>query len=260
MELEEREVARFIISAQLSEFENVINNMLFKIFGRLATKATHRTGNDFSTHLEYLLFHTIFDFKISVVKEGLDILLTVRNGVLTEDEKSNVQLHIDQISCEIKENLQPANFPLGFKNLILDEEHSMVMEQLWEESQKAQKAKAYLSTIVILGSILEGLLYHQITKSDENMAKAGGCSSSPKEKGKVLSFEKWSLNDMIVVSYKCSWVNEFYYGHSDALRKHRNFVHPFLQLNETFMMPNENACELSRVVLKGIFENLLRNS
>lgn len=29
MDLEEREVTRFIISAQLSEFENVIKNMLF---------------------------------------------------------------------------------------------------------------------------------------------------------------------------------------------------------------------------------------
>jgi hypothetical protein len=258
MEIETREISRFIITAEFSEFENLLNNMLFKIFGRSAKRVTTRNESDFSTHLEYLVFHTIFDYKVLVVDEGLDIYLSVRNGLLSENDIENVQIHIEQITNEINNKFESAGFPLGFKNLVLDISHSKVMEDLWIESKKTQKAKAYLSTIVLLGSILEGVLYYKITKNSENMAKAGRCTSAPKDsKQKVLPFDKWSLNDMILVSYKCGWIDEYSYGYSESLRRHRNFIHPFLQLDEMFVMPNEKACEISRAALKGIFDNLL---
>jgi hypothetical protein len=104
-------------------------------------------------------------------------------------------------------------------------------------------------------------LLYKIKQTPENTEKANRCNSSPKDSKtqKVLSLDKWSLSDMIIVSYKCGWIKEYSYNYSDSLRKHRNFVHPFKQLDESFTMPDENACELSRAAFYAIFNELISN-
>jgi hypothetical protein len=254
------ESVRIVISANYSEFKTFLDDFLFRLYRREAKKAGLRNGNDFSTHLEYNAFGAMFDYKILIVEEGLDITLSFWANVLSDEDKENIQTHIEHVTQEIRNRFRSGNFPLGFKNLILDAGHSKLMEDLWIESEKTQKAKAFLSTIVILGSLLEGLLLYKIKQTPENTEKANRCSSSPKDgkTQKVLSFDKWSLSDMIIVSYKCGWINVYSYNYSESLRKHRNFVHPFQQLEESFTMPDENACELSRTAFKAIFNDLLK--
>lgn len=248
------EPIKIIISAEYSEFKTFLENYLFKLYKSHAGKPQEyeRGGGLFT--LQYPFLGSLIVYKILVIEDSLDIEISVPVNC---DENS--EIHINEIVKEIRKNFPSASFPFRFKNLILNIEHSEIMENLWIESIKTQKAKAHLSTIVLLGSILEGLLFYKITKSSENKKKAGGCKGSPKDsRKKVLPFEKWTLNDMIVISYKCGWINEYSYNYSDALRKHRNFVHPFLQLEENFSMPDENACDMSRIALKAIFDDLLK--
>lgn len=257
------EAVRIIISAEYSEFKTFLNDLLFRIYGRHVKNATARNDSDFSTHLEYIAFGVIFDYKILVVEDGLDIAISYWAEVIYDEEKENIQKHVEHVTREIRNKFRSVGFPLGFKNLILDDEHAKMMEDLWVESEKTQKAKAYLSTIVILGSILEGLLLYKINKTPETLEKAFRSDGSPKEivrgERKVLPISKWALRDMIQVSRECGWINEYSYNYSESLRKHRNFVHPFQQLDEMFSMPDENACELSRTAFRAIFNDLLQN-
>lgn len=255
------EPINIVISAEYSEFRAFLDDFLFRIYGRHAKKVSARNGRDSSTHLSYTDFGVIFDYKIINVDEGLDIELSYWAEVISDENKENIQTHIKQVVDEIRKKFRSGDFPLGFKNLVIDIRHAEVMENLWVESQKAQKAGAYLSTIIILGSILEGLLLFKIMESPENMKKANQCASSPKDRDtkKVLSFDKWSLADLIVVSHKCGWINEYSYNYSNALRKHRNFVHPFFHLDELFTLPDEPECVMSRNVIESVFKNLVEN-
>jgi len=254
------EPLRIIITAEFSEFKKFLDDLLFRSYGRNVKNARVRNGSDFSTHLEYTAFGVIFDYKILVVKEVLDITFSYWAEVISDENKENIRIHVEQVSREIRNKFRSGKFPLGFKNLIFDDEHSKMMEDLWIESEKTQKAKAYLSTIVVLGSIIEGLLLYKINKTPENFKKAAGCYSSPKKtvkgKKKVLPISKWTLRDMIQVSRECGWINEYSYNYSETLRKHRNFIHPFQQLDELFTMPDEIACELSRNAFIAIFQDL----
>jgi hypothetical protein len=258
------EPVRIVISAEYSEFKTFLNDILFRLYGGHVKNATARNDNDLSTHLEYVANGVIFDYKILPINGGLDIIMSYWAEVIHDEDKGNIQKHIEDITEEIKNKFHSVYFPLGFKNLILDDEHSKLMEDLWVESEKTQEAKAYLSTIVILGSILEGLLLYKIKKTPENLKKANRSGSSPKEtvkgKKKVLPISKWTLRDMIQVSRECGWINEYSYNFSESLRKHRNFIHPFQLLDEMFTMPDENACDLSRTAFTAIFNDLLKNT
>jgi hypothetical protein len=122
------ESIRIIISAEYSEFKTFLNDFLFRLYGRHAKNARVRNDNDFSTHLEYVAFGVIFDYKIMVVKEGLDISFSYWAEVIRDEDKVNIQNHIENVTQEIRGKFRSGNFPLGFKNLILDDEHSKMME------------------------------------------------------------------------------------------------------------------------------------
>lgn len=239
-----------IISSTPREFEEKFNNFLVDNYG-IKTKPENEFGEK---KLTYIYNGSLILCKITPIKNKvLEVEIKV-----SHNSNETLEKHVEEILKKINKLFRPADFPFGFKRLITNEKHYEMMEKLLDESYKTQEAKAHLSTIVLIGSILEGILYFQITKNENNMRVAGSWEKAPKDKrGNVLPFEKWSLKDMIDVSYWCGWINKYYYDYSNSLREHRNFVHPFLQLGEMFSMPNDNSCDLSRVVLKGVFDNIL---
>jgi hypothetical protein len=250
----------FTINAHYNDFKKVLEDIVFDFFRSSLHRPIPYTLENGQTAFQYTYFGSLIICKVSVIdRRTLDIEI-YDSGNCNEESGT----HIKWISDEIRKTFRSGDFPFGFKNLIQDEEQCKVMENLWNESYKTQGAGAYLSTIILLGSILEGILYYQITRSDENKAIAGRArypsDDKSEKRGKKQEFHDWSLQDMIIVSHKCGWINKYYCDHSNFLREHRNYVHPFLQLENTFSMPDEPACELSRVVLKGIFDNLIDNS
>jgi hypothetical protein len=96
------EVTKIVISAEFSEFKTFLDNFLFKLYGRHDKQARVRNGNDFSTHLEYTAFGVLFDYKINVVKEGLEITLSYWAENIPDESNENIQNHIDHVIEKIK--------------------------------------------------------------------------------------------------------------------------------------------------------------
>lgn len=254
------EAIKLSISARYNDFKNSLNGFLFDYYRNPSKKVQEYFEGQGSFKLQYTFDGALILYIVRIINEKV---LDVEISIPMNSNKGS-ERHVCEIRDALLKKFRSGDFPFGFKNFISDIKQTEIMERLWIESYKTQKAEAYLSTIVLIGSILEGILYYQITKSTENKTLAGKARyPSDKDKNgkliKKLGFHEWTLSDMIGISYKCKWINKQYYDYSEVLRDHRNFVHPFLQLEENFAMPDDTACEMSRIALKGIFDNLLEN-
>ncbi|MGA7195074.1 MAG: hypothetical protein WBW94_15745 [Anaerolineales bacterium] len=145
--------------------------------------------------------------------------------------------------------------PLGFHAIVSKPELAALLEERWAESERAIRADAYLSSTVLLGSILEGVLIDVCYRFPQI---AGNAKSKMTDgRGKSLPFEEWHLESLINVAYECKWITLHAKEQSKSLRLYRNIIHPKEQLKLDFY-PNQDTCSLSqnvlRVAMKDIFE------
>jgi hypothetical protein len=202
-------------------------------------------------NLQYSFAGALFFYKIMANGENLDIEVSVPMNC---DENSEV--HVKFITDEIKKNFLSAALPLGFVNLISDDDYVKIMQDRWRESEKTQQAEAWLSTIVLLGSILEGILLYKIKANPE---KANKSFSVPKKDGKPKEYKDWTLENMITVCHECGWISKDAKGFSDGVKEYRNFVHPWKQHENKLDMPTEKTCILSRNIIEIVLDDLWKN-
>lgn len=91
---------------------------------------------------------------------------------------------------------------------------------------------AWKSAVILAGSILEGVLHAQLTRTAGVRAKAITCglTVAPRTKGKDITKGEWSLSDYIKVAdglglLPAGWEPSV----QVVLREYRNYVHPFLE-------------------------------
>lgn len=145
--------------------------------------------------------------------------------------------------------------PCNFRRIVTDLDLAKVLQDRWEESSLTLKNGAYLSTIILLGSILEGILL-DVVKS--NPIDAGRVSGAKRDnRGNLIPFEKWHLNDLIIVSYQCGWIGRDRNDFADTLREYRNFVHPNEQATRGIDLDNQ-TCSIAKKVVEAILQDLDR--
>lgn len=142
--------------------------------------------------------------------------------------------------------------------LVKDPEICSLLESRWEEAKKCFNARAYLATIVTLGSLLEGVL---LAKANQLPAAANRASSAPRDlrSGKVKNFDQWSLSDYIHVAHECGWVQRDVRDFSEHLRNYRNMVHPWHQ-RMLGLNPDEDTCKICWEVVYAAINDLLRTN
>lgn len=142
---------------------------------------------------------------------------------------------------------------LDFKELIDDNFLSAIMNKRWLEIKQNYESNSYLSTIVLLGSILEGLLYYYVS-SNYNTIKS--VSSTPKDNsGKIIPIDNWKLNDLINVAHDCTWLDDDIKTFNDGLRDYRNLIHPKVQ-KDKLICPDRDTCDICIDVVIAAFNDL----
>ncbi|MBF0345323.1 MAG: hypothetical protein HQL06_13970 [Nitrospirae bacterium] len=150
---------------------------------------------------------------------------------------------------ELKSLPQP-DFSLLGLTVGIDE----ILKGRWEEAQRCVDAKAFLSAIIIMGSMLEGLLLGIMQKYQK---EANQALSAPKNKEatSVKRFQDWTLSDMINVAHEVGWIDKDVKEFSHALREFRNLIHPYQQMTlQTF--PDEDTCNISWPVVQATCNDL----
>lgn len=248
------EKKRITISAEYSDFKKCITDFLLRISSNSSNslRPTQRNG----LNLYYTVFGALITYEISISGKGLIIDLLASNY---DDER--IQLHIDNVAEEVSNNFSVGAMPLALEGLISDKKYLNLLQERWEESEKTKKAGAWLSTIVLLGSILEDVLLYILKKNFSFI-----CTSSVEipmdEDDKGMKTPKqpylWTLDQMIRVSYKLGWISKDTRNFADIVREYRNFVHPWKELNKKLKIPSPRSCKTSADIIEGVIEELLK--
>mgnify|MGYP000425955164 CR=1 FL=1 len=159
----------------------------------------------------------------------------------------------DSLSQLIKQISQRDDCPYDFHKLVRDSDLAEVMSNRWKECNRTIEVGAYLSTIILLGSILEGVLLDRVQQYPE---KANNSSCAPKRPdGSVRTFGEWALADLISVSHEQGWLDRDVRDFSSVLRDYRNLVHPREQINKQ-IYPDEGTCKIAREVVGAAIDDL----
>lgn len=159
----------------------------------------------------------------------------------------------EPVNVDISEEKTNDLISLDFKQLIDDESLSEIMNKRWSEIKKNYASQSYLSTVVLLGSILEGLLYYYVS-TNYNTVKS--TSSSPKDSyGEIIPIDNWKLNDLINVAHECTWLDDDIKTFNEGLRDYRNLIHPKVQ-NDKLIIPDKDTCDICIDVVVAAFNDL----
>ena len=122
-----------------------------------------------------------------------------------------------------------------------------IIEKRLEEAQKALAAGAYLSGVIMCGSILEAVL---LGKAQQEPRLFNTSKVSPKtEGGKVKQFQEWTLANFIDVANDVGILKLDVKKFSHGLRDFRNYIHPYQQMISGFT-PDEHTAKVCFQVLK----------
>jgi hypothetical protein len=122
-----------------------------------------------------------------------------------------------------------------------------IIESRLTEARAAMGAGAYLSTILLCGSVLEAVLLGAAQKEPARFNRA---AASPKATdGSVKRFHEWSLAQFIDVACEVGILKLDVKKFSHGLRDFRNYIHPYEQMLSGFT-PDEHTAKVCFQVLK----------
>lgn len=128
-----------------------------------------------------------------------------------------------------------------------------IIEGRLSEARATLGAKAYLSTIFLCGSVLEGVLLGAAQKEPSRFNQA---SASPKaSSGGVKRFHEWSLAQFIDVACEIGLLKPDVKKFSHGLRDFRNYIHPYEQMVSGFT-PDKHTAKVCFQVLKAALASI----
>lgn len=157
-------------------------------------------------------------------------------------------LHIDHVrgrpelievepSFALAVKKEPVVLKTDIADVVRDPELARLLKQRLDEAQACRASGAHLSAVIMLGSVLEGVLF-DVARS--NMAQACRSRSVPKRDGRPTPVKDWKLTSLIEIAHECGWIELDIRKFSHELRDYRNMVHATGEL-EHGHHPNEGT-------------------
>jgi hypothetical protein len=136
---------------------------------------------------------------------------------------------------DLKSEIQKMPYPKpDFSKLTDDKLYSDNLDKRWDEIILCVNSHAYLSSIVMMGGLLEGILLSIANNNpkDFNTAPHAPKYTRGNDAGQVKQFKDWTLNDFIIVAHELGWISKSTKDFSDKLRDYRNLIHPLKNIQQ----------------------------
>lgn len=182
-------------------------------------------------------------WKLSVVGKNIEIHHV--DGKIIEEE---IEKHCSKNSSSTTEadflSIEYSN--VSTDELPITEQVKPILSVRLAEMKLCFESEAYLSTVIICGSLLEGILLGIASSFPKEFNQS---KSAPKKDGKVLPFPNWTLSQFIDAAANIGLLQEDVKEFSHVLRDFRNYIHPYQQMSTKFL-PNEHTAKICMQVLK----------
>jgi len=130
-----------------------------------------------------------------------------------------------------------------------------ILQERVRESRQCLKNKIPLSSIIMAGSTLEGVLLGFASKYPREFNRA---TAAPKNiDGKVKNFHEWTLANFIDVAYEVKMIDLDVKKFSHVLRDFRNYIHPYEQVTSKFT-PDQHTAQICLQVLNATIADLIK--
>ena len=128
-----------------------------------------------------------------------------------------------------------------------------IIESRLSEIRVTMESGAYLSSIFMCGSVLEGVLLGVAQNKPGDFNKA---LASPKNREKkVKPFHEWNLSQLIDVACEVGVLKPDVKKFSHGLRDFRNYIHPYEQMASRFT-PDQHTAKVCLQVLKAALASI----
>lgn len=124
------------------------------------------------------------------------------------------------------------------QKLPVDSDVYEIIRARLDEARRCLSAEAYLSAVIMCGSVLEAVLLGAAKRDPKrfNLSKF-----SPKKDGRARPFSEWSLANLIDVARDVGLLKADAQGFSHGLRNFRNYIHPAKQAESDFAPRKQTA-------------------
>lgn len=134
----------------------------------------------------------------------------------------------------------------NLEKLDVDPKLAVVLKARLDEALICHTSGAPLSTIIMCGSLLEGILLGIAMRNQEKFNRSPCC---PMTEGRPKQFGDWKLSEFIDVAHNLEILSLDVKKFSHSLRDFRNYIHPNAQMSSGFT-PTEHTAEICLQVLK----------
>ena len=189
---------------------------------------------------QYLAFD---GWKILIVGKNIEIHHADENSIV---EEINTQCGTNSSTTKEANFLSVEYSDVSVDNLPITEQVKPIITARINEMKLCFEIKAYLSSVIICGSLLEGILLGVASNFPKEFNSS---NSAPKKDGKVLGFYNWTLSQFIDVAFSIGILHEDVKEFSHVLRDFRNYIHPYQQMSTGFY-PDEHTAKICMQVLK----------
>lgn len=117
--------------------------------------------------------------------------------------------------------------------------------------------RAWKSTIIMAGSILEAVLFHILTCDNKTLNRALSSKCAPRKKN--IKKGEWNLRDLIDVAENIKLITrELARANQDVIREYRNFIHPQKEIRSKHP-PSEGNAQMAIGALNNVLEYFEKN-
>ena len=181
--------------------------------------------------------------------EGYKKIVLRLGGELSDSSNNNSDVKESTESELLNHVFQPEIF----SKLPVESAMSQVLVARLKEAQLCLENGAYLSAVILCGSVLEGMCLGFGNRHAERLNRAYELYY----KKKPDKFHNWKLNEWIVTLGKLGDLSPNIEKFGHAVRDFRNYVHPYEQLAHCFS-PDHHTARICFQVVIAAAEDLVR--
>ena len=158
----------------------------------------------------------------------------------------------DTDESEGEQQFLQRTFNIDLEALCFENDLRNIIERRIEEIRTCTENGAFLSAVIMAGSVMEAVLLGTAMKYPRLFNQA---ANAPKKDGAVKKFRDWSLANFIDVSHEIGIIGLDVKKFGHALRDFRNLIHPNEQLTVGYY-PGNGTARISFQVLKAAIEQI----
>jgi hypothetical protein len=140
------------------------------------------------------------------------------------------QVQVDQALALAADHTRPqhatADDAPDFSPLVPDAKMQTILINRWQECVKCVTVGAPLSSVVMMGGMLEGLLLARVNQLKDK-GPVFKAANAPKDKaGNPLKLNEWGLKNYLDVAHELAWISKTTKDIGEVVRDYRNYIHP----------------------------------